>query len=162
MTPDQLLPQHLTEGEGAAYWFIGSLSIVKAISQSTGGCYSLTWDKNAPGHETPYHLHRVEDEAFWVIEGEYEFICDGKKILAIPGDYVFLPRGIPHGIRVASATPATKLVMAMPGDGFQNMMIEMADPATTLELPEPKAPDMEKLFRLCEKYQIDILGPLPE
>lgn len=50
----------------------------------------------------------------------------------------------------------------MPGKGFQGMMMEMAEPATKLELPEPKAPDIEKLTRLCTKYKIDILGPLPE
>jgi uncharacterized cupin superfamily protein len=33
----------------------------------------------APGHATPYHLHHVEDEAFYVLDGEYTFICDGVK-----------------------------------------------------------------------------------
>jgi quercetin dioxygenase-like cupin family protein len=162
MTLRDLLPQALANGEGTAYWFFGSLSVIKATTESTGGGFSLIWDKNAPGHETPYHLHRIEDEAFWVIDGEYEFICDGKKMVAGPGDYVFLPRGIPHGIRVASSTPATKLVIAVPGDGFQGLVRDMGEPAATLDLPEPKAPDIEKLTRLCTKYQIDILGPLPK
>jgi hypothetical protein len=42
------------------------------------------------------------------------------------------------------------------------MMHEMAEPATERLLPAPNTPDMEKLTRLCAKYRIDILGPLPE
>jgi hypothetical protein len=42
------------------------------------------------------------------------------------------------------------------------MMAEMAVPATDLVLPPHSEPDIEKLNRLCAKYQIDILGPLPD
>jgi hypothetical protein len=54
------------------------------------------------------------------------------------------------------------LIIATPGDGFVGMMEEMAVPAAERVLPQPKQPDFEKLTRLCAKYQIDILGPLPE
>jgi hypothetical protein len=54
------------------------------------------------------------------------------------------------------------LILATPGGGFVGMMEEMAEPAAERVLPEPKQPDFEKLNRLCAKYQIDILGPLPE
>jgi hypothetical protein len=54
------------------------------------------------------------------------------------------------------------LILATPGNGFVGMMEEMAEPAAERVLPAPKQPDFEKLNRLCAKYQIDILGPLPE
>lgn len=111
-----------------------------------------------PGHATPYHLRHHEDEAFWVLDGEFAFICDGKKTVLGPGAYIFLPRGIPHGIRVEGERPATMPILAMPGTGFVGMMQEMADPATERVLPAPSAPDMQKLTRLCDKYGIDILG----
>ncbi len=122
----------------------------------------MVYDISPPGHATPYHLHHVEDEAFYILEGEFTFICDGVKTVLAPGGYIFLPRGIPHGIRVSSSVPAKKLVLAMPGTGFIGMMQEMAEPARERVLPEPTKPDMEKLVRLCAKYQIDILGPLPD
>lgn len=115
-----------------------------------------------PGHATPYHRHHVEDEAFYVLEGEYTFVCDGVKTVVGPGGYIFLPRGIPHGIRVSSAVPATMLILAMPGNGFVGMMEEMARPALKRVLPQATPPDLEKLARLCKKYQIDVLGALPE
>ena len=115
-----------------------------------------------PGQATPYHLHHVEDEAFYVLDGEFTFFCDGKKTIVGPGGYMFLPRGIAHGIRATSSTPSTILILAMPGTGFVGMMQEMASPATERVLPEPTPPDFVKLTRLCSKYQIDILGPLPD
>jgi quercetin dioxygenase-like cupin family protein len=158
----ELLPHHLAPSEGTAYWFLNSLCIVKATTESTGGAYSMVYQVAPPGHATPYHLHHVEDEAFYVLDGEYTFIGDGVKTVLGPGGYIFLPRGRPHGIRVSSAVPATMLILAMPGNGFVNMMEEMARPALERVLPEPTQPDLEKLARLCEKYQIDVLGPLPE
>ncbi len=157
----QLAPQNLSAAEGPAFWFLNNLCVVKATTESTGGAYSLLYQISPPGHATPYHLHRVEDEAFYVLDGEFIFICNGKPLVGGPGTYVFLPRGIPHGIRVSSSAPATMLVLAMPGTGFVGMIQEMAEPATERVLPQPSEPDMAKLTRLCTKYQIDILGPLP-
>jgi glyoxylate utilization-related uncharacterized protein len=114
------------------------------------------------GHATPYHLHHVEDEVFYVLDGEFTFICNGTKTVVSPGGYIFLPRGIPHGIRVSASVPSTLLILATPGTGFVGMMQEMAVPATERVLPVPTQPDIEKLTRLCAKYQIDLLGPLPE
>lgn len=157
----QTLPLSVTETEGPAYWFLNSLSVVKATTDSTGGAFSMVYHTAPPGHETPYHLHHVEDEAFYVLEGEFTFFCDGKKTVVGPGGYMFLPRGIPHGIRCSAPAPSTMLILAMPGTGFVGMMSEMAEPARERVLPAPAEPDFAKLARLCAKYQIDILGPLP-
>jgi mannose-6-phosphate isomerase-like protein (cupin superfamily) len=158
----ELLPQALAGQEGPAYWFLNNLITVKATTASTGGAFSLCHQLSPPGSATPYHLHHNEDEAFYILNGESIFTCDGKKTVAGPGAYLFLPRGIPHGIRVTGAIPTEMLILAMPGDGFVGMMEEMGEPASQLILPSPKTPDMEKLISLCAKYQIDILGPIPE
>lgn len=158
----ELRAQCITGSEDPAYWFIGSLEVVKATSESTGGAFSLVHQTSPPGHATPYHLHHSEDEAFYVLDGEFTFISDGNKTVVGPGGYIFLPRGIPHGIRCTGSAPSSMLILAMPGTGFVGMMLEMAEPAKERILPPPTMPDMEKLTRLCAKYKIDILGPLPD
>ena len=160
--PNQLLPQSVAEAEGPAFWFLNNLCIVKATTESTGGAFSMVYQIAPPGHATPYHLHHVEDEAFYVLNGEYTFICDGQKTVLGPGGYIFLPRGIPHGIRVSGSGPSTMLILAAPGSGFVGMMQEMATPATERVLPVATQPDIQKLTALCAKYQIDILGPMPD
>ena len=156
------LPKATTLETAPAYWFINGLNILMATSESTGGAYSLTHHKAHPGHATPYHLHHAEDEAFYVLEGEFTFICDGQKTVLGPGGYIFLPRGLPHGFRCTGEKESSVLVLAMPGTGFTGMMLEMAVPAKERVLPEPTPPDAARLKQLCEKYGIDILGPLPE
>ena len=161
MVPE-LLPRSLSNNEGPAYWFLNNLEIVKATSESTGGAFALIHETTPPGHATPYHLHHIEDEAFYVLDGEFTFICDGQKTVLGPGGYIFLPRNIPHGVRCTGSAPSTMLILATPGSGFVGMMTEMAEPATQRILPVAAAPDIEKLKRLCAKYEIDILGPLPD
>jgi mannose-6-phosphate isomerase-like protein (cupin superfamily) len=158
----RLQPQALNAEEGSAFWFLNNLITVKATTESTGGAYSLCHQVSPPGSATPYHLHHVEDEAFYILDGESTFICDGKKTIARSGDYLFLPRGIPHGIRVTGSKPTTMLIFAMPGTGFVGMMEEIGEPAKERVLPPPSRPDLERLTRSCEKHLIDILGPLPE
>lgn len=124
--------------------------------------FSLTHILSPPGHSTPLHLHHHEDEVFWVLDGEHGFYCEGKTTVLGPGGYMFLPRGIRHGNRVVGDRPATMLVLAMPGTGFVGMMQEVGQPAKARVLPEPAAPDVERLTGIAEKYGIEILGPLPE
>ena len=158
----ELLPRSVSITDGPAYWFLNSLDVVLATSESTGGAYSLVHHTAPPGHATPYHLHHAEDEAFFVLDGEFTFICEGKKTVLGPGGYIFLPRNHAHGIRCTGGAPSTMLILSMPGTGFVGMMIEMAKPAERRVLPIPSAPDIEKLTMLCAKYKIDVLGPLPD
>ena len=152
----------LSKEQGDAFWFLNNLATIKATSASTGGAFALIHQLAPPGAATPYHLHHTEDEAFYVFDGQTTFYSDGKKTVLGPGGYIFLPRGIPHGIRHDSSGPTSMLILATPGTGFVGMMSEMGEPAPERVLPKPTPPDLEKLTRLCAKYSIDILGPLPE
>lgn len=82
--------------------------------------------------------------------------------MAGPGGYIFGPRGIPHGFRVEGTVPARILLLTTPGGGFENFILEMSEPASETNVPPAGPPDMDKLMSLAAKYQIDILGPLPE
>ena len=154
-------PGKVAELDGGALWFLNSLCVIKATTETTNGAFAMVHQTAPPGHATPYHLHYAEDEAFYVLDGEYTFICAGKRTTISAGGYIYLPRGIPHGIRVTSSTPATMLILATPGDGFIGMMREMALPALGRTLPAPTDPDRNKLLEVCAKYHIEILGPLP-
>jgi quercetin dioxygenase-like cupin family protein len=157
------LLQTTTLDDAPAYWFLNNLHILLAKSELTGGAYSLIHLTASPGFETPYHLHHTEDEAFYVLDGEFTFICDGKKTVLGAGGYIFLPRGVPHGLRCEKNSRV--LIHVLPGAaiGFVGMMLEMALPARERVLLEPAPrPDLQRLTALCRQNKIDILGPLPE
>ena len=149
----------LTREEGQAVWFLNTLTLVKATGEQTGGAYGLVEQRIPAGFASPYHLHRAEDEAFYLLEGEATFISGDRRIKATAGSYLFLPRDIPHGFKVEA--PARLLILTTPA-GFEQFVIEMSEPATDLTASPASPPDMEKLMRLAAKYRIEILGPLPE
>jgi len=151
----------LGKNEGPAVWFLNQLVIVKATAKQTGNAFGLIEMLAPVDSGSPYHVHRAEDESFYVLDGQLEFISGGRRFSEGPGGYVFLPRDIPHGFRVVGASPARFLVLTTPG-GFEGFVMHAGEPATTLTLPDPAAPDMSKLIALAAKYRIEILGPLPD
>jgi quercetin dioxygenase-like cupin family protein len=156
-SPLEILAQQKDQGQ--AVWFLNALSVIKVSSAQSGGTFALIEDTLPAGRPTPYHLHHREDETFYVIEGEATFYSGAQKIKALAGTVIFLPRGIPHGFR--SDTAARMLILTTPA-GFERFVVEAGEPAASLTIPEPKAPDLGKLAVLAEKYGMEILGPLPE
>jgi quercetin dioxygenase-like cupin family protein len=149
----------LAQEEGQALWFLNCLTFVKATGEQTGGAFGLIEQTIPAGFASPYHVHRAEDETFYILEGEATFLSGDRKIKATAGSYLFLPRDIPHGFRVDA--PTRLLILTTPA-GFEQFVIEMSEPATDLSTSPSSPPDMDKLMRLAAKYQIGILGPLPE
>ena len=145
--------------KGQAIWFLNTLTFVKATGKQTGGAYGLIEEICPVGSGSPYHMHHNEDETFYIVEGEVIFISGDRVIKATGGSFVFLPRNIPHGFRVDA--PTRLLLMNNPG-GFEQFVVEGGEPAKELVLPPFGPPDMEKLMTLAAKYNVDILGPLPE
>jgi steroid delta-isomerase-like uncharacterized protein len=145
-------------GTDAPFRFLGIPTVVQAADSTTNGAFGLIdHSLMPPGFASPYHTHHNEDEAFYVIEGEFAIICGGKWIKAGPGSYVFGPREIPHGFAVVGNTPGKLLLLCSPA-GFENFVLAQA---TSLDEPV-MPPDMGKLMALAAEFHIDILGPLPE
>jgi len=144
--------------EDLAFRFLGIPTLMRSTGETTKGAFCLMEQWTIPpGFASPYHVHHIEDEAFYVLEGEIAFVFDGKWIKAGPGAYVFGPREIPHGFKIAGTAPARVLILCAPA-GFERFVLEMGEDFTS----PPAPPDMTKLSRLAAQYKIDILGPLPE
>jgi quercetin dioxygenase-like cupin family protein len=153
MVTPSLQPFVNTSAEPPIY-FLGLPTILRATGQTTNGAFGLIDNMMPPGFSSPYHTHHREDEAFFVLEGDMAFVCDGNWIKGGPGPFVFGPRGLPHGFTVLGDKPARLLLLCTPG-GFEQFVVEMSEPV-------PAPPDMAKLMTVAEKYGIDILGPLPD
>jgi quercetin dioxygenase-like cupin family protein len=61
----------LSEEEGEAYALFGILATIKISAEDTGGQYSLIEVDSPPGLGSPWHVHRDEDEWFYVRDGEF-------------------------------------------------------------------------------------------
>ena len=149
---------YLNTAQDSPFRFLGVPTALRSSAGTTNGAFGLLehWEM-PPGFASPYHTHRREDEAFYVLDGEVSFVCAGEWMKAGPGAFVFGPRGIPHGFRVAGAGPARMLLLCSPG-GFERFVLEQTAP---LDQP-PSPPDMAKLIALAAKYGVEIHGLLPE
>jgi len=145
----------------ATYWFLTTLTTIKISSSETGGSYALIEQIAPPGDGSPYHVHRNEDEGFYILEGQLEFISDGTRFVRGPGSFVFCPRDIPHGFRIVGDSNARFLVYITPG-GFEDFVTIVGEPAPERRLPDPAPPDMDTLMAAAARFQLEILGPLPE
>ncbi len=74
---------------------------VKASSDETGGVFSLLEAEEPPGFGPPLHIHHDADEAFYVLAGEYVMFLDDREIRCPAGSFIFIPKGMRHGFRVA-------------------------------------------------------------
>ena len=150
----QTLQPYVSTAEESLIYFLGLPTLLRATGQTTNGAFGLVEQTMPPGFASPYHTHRLEDEAFYVLDGEMAFVSDGNWTIAGQGTFVFGPRNIPHGFKVIGDAPARMLLLCAPG-AFAEFVVEMSEPV-------PAPPDMAKLMALAAKYSIDILGPLPE
>jgi quercetin dioxygenase-like cupin family protein len=153
-------PYALASEEGQAVWFLGTLVIMKATGDETGGAFGLIDNLMPGGFASPYHMHRNEDESFYVVEGEMTFYVREDRVEAEAGAFVYGPRGVPHGLEVNGAEPARILLQNYPA-GFEGFPVEVGEPAEELTIPPAEPPDMERLMAIAAKYDIEILGPLP-
>lgn len=159
---EQLIqPYLLAKDEGSAYWFFGSLLVIKDTAVPSSG--SLTWIEQLvpPGDGSPYHIHHGEDEIFYVLEGEMSFVSGDNVWKGGPGTFVFLPRGIPHGFKTEGDKPSRSLLITTCGS-FEEFVREMGVPAAELVIPMQCPPNIDNVVAIAAKYQIEILGPLPE
>lgn len=150
-------PPALAAGEGEAYWWTGELATIKTTGAQTDGHLALVEILAPEGVEIPLHVHRNEDEGFWVLEGELTFSLAGRAVTAQPGDFVLGPRGVPHTYTVDSG-PARLLFLFAPA-GFEGFIRESGVPAAERDLPPADVrPDMDVLTALAVKYGIEIAG----
>ncbi|WP_406356891.1 cupin domain-containing protein [Streptomyces sp. NBC_01635] len=120
---------------------------VKVTGEETDGALAFMDGTVEPGHGNVPHVHSKEDEAFYVLSGEFEFLNGAERFTAGPEDFVYIPKGTRHGFRNPSREPARLLVFYTPA-GPESFFLAHGE---TDRAPEPW-PD-EKFNEM-----VDILG----
>jgi mannose-6-phosphate isomerase-like protein (cupin superfamily) len=134
-------------------WFLHDLVEVHADGEHT-----VLEMVAPPGDQPPLHVHKDSEEGFYLLEGEVTFWAGELERTIGPGDFVLGPKGVPHTYRVTSETPARFIVTSSTGE-FAAFVQAYGVPAERPELPEPAAPDVERLGLLAAEHGIDLLGP---
>ena len=90
-------PLHRPAGTGATYLGPGDVYRFLVTGAETGGAYFAMEAIVAPGGGPPPHIHRREDETFYILEGECRLLLADEWITAGVGDFINVPRGTGSG-----------------------------------------------------------------
>lgn len=154
--------RHVPAGEGKSIWFIGDTYTFKASGEETNGGFAF-WEAEIPLQGGPgLHLHKGEDEAYYVLEGELE-VFDGERTITVSaGSFVYIPRETPHGFKNVGESPCKMLILVTPAR-LANIFFEIGQPARAGETAPPRSPEeREKLIALAPQYGMELhLPPLP-
>ena len=103
----------------------------------SGGAYFAMEAYVPPGGGPPPHIHRNEDETFYVVEGQIEFLLGTETITGGVGDFVNVPRGVVHRFHNAGATTARMILTFTPA-GIERFFEETLERALA---PDQTPPD---------------------
>ena len=103
---------------------------------------------------TGLHVHRVQEETFYVLDGECEWQIGDRLVRALPGTYVFIPPGVPHNIANPSDRPARVLMTVSP-PGHEHYFEELAKMVVS-----GARPNAEAIADLRSRFDTDQLSAL--
>ena len=145
-------PHLITPGAARATNVFGVRVNVLLRGEHTGGTYCTYEAVVAPGEGPPPHLHHLDDEAFYVLEGEFEVLLGDKVTRAGAGTYVYLPRLVPHTFKNVGTTIGRLLGTATPA-GHEHFFEDVD------RLSHNGPPSLEEGIAVSRKHGIEILLP---
>ena len=140
-----------------AFWWHGCLYRIKARGSATGGAIGIVDATLYRGFGPALHVHRDEDEAFYVLEGQIRFRVQDDEFVGGPGRWVWAPRDIPHTFTVESETART-LILFTPG-GFEGMFEAGGVPVSESPGPPVQEYDLEHTLTVADRFGMQVVGP---
>jgi len=150
MTPTPIITQ---PGDGDVLRFSPTELLVWKATRATTGAFDQLELTAQPGHAgAPEHVHGATEECFYVLAGAFRFTVAGSQVLAGPGTFLFVPRGIAHTWTNAAETASTMLLTLVPGG-----MKPFFDEAAPLMHATP--PDLAALTAVNARHDTTVVGP---
>ena len=97
---------------------------LKVSGSNSEGKYSLIEIIHPPNTKPALHIHSNAPEAYFVLDGSYSIRCGDREYQAYPGDFVFIPKGIPHNYQ--SGPRGGKVLVISPA-GLEVYFKEVSD-----------------------------------
>jgi len=134
--------------KGSTYCVLGNLYTFRAVGKDTGEAYALF----------ELHGHSLEDEAFYILDGEVEFQIEEQTFVATSGTFLHCSKGQLHRFKNIGATPAKMLSWFIPA-GLEDFFAEVGQLREHLssELSALSSTDMEKFLAIALDYGLEII-----
>jgi quercetin dioxygenase-like cupin family protein len=150
---------HVPAGEGLVKWVSGDEYTMKVTKAHTANSLAFIEAVVPPGGGPIAHAHACEDEAFYILDGELEFLDGDRTFTGGTGDFVFIPRRRRHRFKNITSQPVRTVFLFTPA-GPEDLFVEGGDDPRPGE--QPVVWDMERVAQAAHIVERTGLAILPE
>ncbi|WP_336518260.1 quercetin 2,3-dioxygenase [Pollutibacter soli] len=147
------IPENSRAIPGALFHFL-------ATGEQTANQFSLIYIEVHKGNEPPAHTHKNEDESYYILEGEIKFWIGDTEYLAKAGDFIHLPKNIPHKFELQSEC-VKELMWIAPADlgkWFWDNSVPSPDMKPLPLMKEPPSPELVSHFvKSLSEYGVEMV-----
>jgi len=142
------------DGEGEAWWFYAD----RAVLRSPEGALPVIIEHHVgPGAAAPLHVHVDVDDSFYLLRGQLAMRCGEDTFVASAGDYVSLPKGVPHALRNVGTEEAV-LLQTHDADSFLTFIRRVGAPGDGPR-PDRESLDYPAMNNVAGETGTPVLGP---
>jgi quercetin dioxygenase-like cupin family protein len=144
-------------------WVMGAHNLCKARKEDTNGAFSMFVTTVEPHEGVPNHIHLVEDEFYYTIDGQweiYDLTNDVTQVIG-PDTYVYIPKGILHGFKNISDQKARMILVITPG-GLEGFFEGIGVVQDRVDEPRPQMTgpyDFEKAAQVAARFNVTFEKP---
>ena len=150
---------YVPAGTGPAYESPIDKVTFLMTGEQNGGAFFMAEVSVQPGGGNPPHIHRREEETFYVQQGTLTIQVGGKTQTASPGDFICLPRGVAHSFQNTGNVEAKFLLVAVPA-GLEKFFEQAFYPADASAGPPPmNEAFLARLLAAASKCGVEFLPP---
>lgn len=126
------------------------------VHREPDSAYStVEWADEPGGPGSSVHLHRLTDEAFYVLEGTFGFQVGEETVEGSAGAFVFVPKGTVHAFWNQGPSSARMLLTISPPELWRYLK-ELAEGLAAAGDDAEAAMELRK--ELSERYDVEIVG----
>jgi mannose-6-phosphate isomerase-like protein (cupin superfamily) len=132
------------------FWVAGVQISYLAGPRETGGDPDILEHFVPPRVGPPFYLHLERTEAFYVVQGSFRFRCGANEALLEAGQFLLIPKGLPHLYENVGADWGRLLNVITPG-GLEPFYVELEEASRNAPL------QFQRVLDISSRYGLSIL-----
>ena len=143
--------------QGLMWWFLDTLVVEHRCAPEMN---TVVLEMTLPvGAAPPLHVHDNLDDTWYILEGQMVVRCGDEELVVGAGNWVSMPRGVPHTFLVVGEREA-RILLVHDNASFRDLIRELGIPTGTQIVPaQPIFPSMEELARVARAHDLRPIGP---
>lgn len=140
-----------------AWWFLDTFVVEHRCAP---GMETVVLEMTLPvGSAPPLHVHATLDDTWYILDGKMAVRCGDEQLVVGAGDWVSMPRGVPHTFVVIGDREA-RILLVHDNTSFRDLVRALGVPATAHVVPaQPVFPPMDELVRVAGAHDLTPVGP---